>query len=167
MKNRIVLDKKQGKITFNEYEIHMHKEGGILYLCGNQIGDITHSTAPRGNWRWFGLSVEQILCFGLPNITGAQTIMFSFLAGIYEMYIRCQDNEMLDSILSYITSGIQERSYGEDFLSHVKVENLYKMDTKQILLFAKMDTLWLLKEGSPSELTALKLFADIKSLKIL
>ena len=86
MKNSIVLDKNQGKITFNEYEIQMHKEGGI-----------------------------------------------------YEMYIRCQDNEMLDCIIGHITSGIQERSYGEEFLSHVKVENLYKMDAKQILLFAKMD----------------------------
>ena len=167
MKNRIVLDKNQGKITFNEYEIQMHNEGGILYFCKNQIGDITHDTAPRGKWRWFGLSVEQILCSELPNITGAQTIMFSFLAGIYEMYIRCQDNKMLDCIIGHITNEIQKRSYGEDFLSHIKVENLYKMDAEQILLFAKMGTLWLLKEGSPAELTALRLFSDIKSLKII
>ncbi len=167
---KVTLNRSTGEITYNngEYKIQMNDEGGILYLSGKQVTDITHSTAPKGKWRWFGLSTEQVLCScsEIPNFTGMQTIMFALLAGIYEMYIRCQDNEHLENVLSYILSGIKEREYGIVFTSKVKVDKLYKKNPGQMLLLAKMKVLWLLNAHSVSEATALRLFPDIKTLKI-
>ena len=37
MKNSIVLDKNQGKITFNEYEIQMHKEVSVNFAIGSAL----------------------------------------------------------------------------------------------------------------------------------
>lgn len=167
MEKTVILNRKTNEVTYDDiYKIEMHQNGGTLFLGGDKICEITHDTAPRGNWRWFGLSSEQVLCYSFDKLSSTQILMFSFLASIYEMYIRCQSNELLTPIIPFIQREIQKRSFKNEFLKKIKAEKLQKQDAKQILLFGKMGLLVLLEKDSISESSALKILSDTK-LKII